>query len=76
MDLNAQWIVGFVDGEGCFYIGINRNQTMKFGVQILPELRLAFFFARLSTSKGFPESSISISCTLTLPQRERTKACS
>ena len=37
MDLNAQWIVGFVDGEGCFHIGINNNQKMKLGVQVLPE---------------------------------------
>jgi len=37
MDLNAQWIVGFVDGEGCFHIGINTNQKMKLGVQVLPE---------------------------------------
>ena len=38
MDLNAQWVVGFVDGEGCFHIGINRNPEMKLGVQVLPEL--------------------------------------
>jgi hypothetical protein len=37
MNLNAQWIVGFVDGEGCFHIGINKNQAMKLGVQVLPE---------------------------------------
>ena len=37
MDLNAQWIVGFVDGEGCFHIGINKNQKMTLGVQVLPE---------------------------------------
>lgn len=37
MDLNAQWIVGFVDGEGCFHIGINKNQTMRLGIQVLPE---------------------------------------
>ena len=37
MDLNAQWIVGFVDGEGCFHVGINKNRTMKLGVQVLPE---------------------------------------
>ena len=37
MKLNAQWIVGFVDGEGCFHIGINKNQEMKLGVQVLPE---------------------------------------
>ena len=37
MELNAQWVVGFVDGEGCFHIGINKNQEMKLGVQVLPE---------------------------------------
>jgi hypothetical protein len=37
MDLNTQWIVGFVDGEGCFHIGINQNEKMKLGVQVLPE---------------------------------------
>ena len=37
MNLNAQWIVGFVDGEGCFHVGINKNQEMKLGVQVLPE---------------------------------------
>lgn len=35
--LNAEWIVGFVDGEGCFHISINKNETMKLGVQVLPE---------------------------------------
>ena len=37
MDLNAQWVVGFVDGEGCFHIGINKNQEMTLEVQVLPE---------------------------------------
>ena len=37
MNLNAQWIVGFVDGEGCFHVGINQNKEMKLGVQVLPE---------------------------------------
>ena len=37
MNLTAQWIVGFVDGEGCFHVGINQNQEMRLGVQVLPE---------------------------------------
>ena len=37
MDLNAQWVVGFVDGEGCFYVSITKDKTMKLGVQVLPE---------------------------------------
>ncbi len=38
MRLEAQWIVGFVDGEGCFHISINKNDTMTAGFQVLPEL--------------------------------------
>ena len=37
MELEAQWIVGFVDGEGCFHISINKNDTMTSGFQVLPE---------------------------------------
>ena len=35
--LQVQWIVGFVDGEGCFHVGINRNEEMSLGFQVLPE---------------------------------------
>jgi hypothetical protein len=35
--LNPDWIVGFVDGEGCFHVAINKNDGVKFGYQILPE---------------------------------------
>jgi len=31
------WVVGFVDGEGCFSISINRNATTKTGWQVQPE---------------------------------------
>lgn len=37
MRLDAQWITGFVDGEGCFFIGINADPEMGAGVQVLPE---------------------------------------
>jgi hypothetical protein len=32
-----QWIVGFVDGEGCFSVPIFRNRTMRVGWQVQPE---------------------------------------
>lgn len=35
--LETQWILGFVDGEGCFHIGIAKNNTFKLGVQVCPE---------------------------------------
>ncbi len=37
MKLEAQWITGFVDGEGCFHVGINKNSEMTAGYQVLPE---------------------------------------
>ena len=37
MQLDPQWVVGFVDGEGCFHVGINANATMIHGRQVLPE---------------------------------------
>ena len=38
--LEAQWVVGFVDGEGCFYVGINAQPEMKTGYQVLPEFTI------------------------------------
>ena len=37
MELSAEWIVGFVDGEGCFFVGINPHKEMTSGYQVLPE---------------------------------------
>jgi hypothetical protein len=40
MDLLQDWVVGFVDGEGCFYVGINEHPEMSIGYQVLPEFRV------------------------------------
>ena len=37
MKLSPEWIVGFVDGEGCFHVSINRHDEMTMGYQVLPE---------------------------------------
>ena len=37
MTLDAKWITGFVDGEGCFFVGINKHPDMSTGYQVLPE---------------------------------------
>jgi hypothetical protein len=37
MKLDAGWITGFVDGEGCFFVGINEHPEMSAGYQVLPE---------------------------------------
>lgn len=40
MNLHIQWIVGFVDGEGCFHVSIVTNKTMKLGFQVKPSFRV------------------------------------
>lgn len=37
MNLDPQWIVGFIDGEGRFFVGINSHQSLKMSLQVLPE---------------------------------------
>ena len=37
MQLEAQWIVGFVDGEGCFHVSVNAHPETSVGYQVLPE---------------------------------------
>ena len=38
--LNPHWIVGFIDGEGCFHVGISKNKTMKLGYQVTLEFSI------------------------------------
>ncbi len=37
MELSPDWVVGFVDGEGCFHVSILRHPEMTVGYQVLPE---------------------------------------
>ena len=38
--LDKSWLVGFVDGEGCFHVSINKQLKMTLGMQVLPEFRV------------------------------------
>ena len=38
--LDKQWITGFVDGEGCFHVALNKQPKMTLGWQVLPEFRV------------------------------------
>ncbi len=40
MQLDPNWIAGFVDGEGTFYVGINKHTEMTAWFQVLPEFRI------------------------------------
>ncbi len=37
MELATDWVVGFVDGEGCFHCSLNRHSEMTIGYQVIPE---------------------------------------
>ena len=37
MNIDPHWIVGFVDGEGCFHVSVNPHKEMSAGFQVLPE---------------------------------------
>ena len=37
MFIDPNWVAGFTDGEGTFYVGINKNAEMTVGFQVLPE---------------------------------------
>lgn len=34
------WLIGFIDGEGTFHIGINQNKSMKLNYQVIMEFVL------------------------------------
>ena len=40
INLEPEWVVGFVDGEGCFFVGINNNETLFTKKQVLPEFTI------------------------------------
>ena len=40
MKLSKEWVVGFVDGEGCFHVGISIHKEMSVGYQVLPEFTI------------------------------------
>ena len=62
--LDVNWIVGFVDGEGCFHVAINKQQKMTLGWQVLPEFRVVQhkrdekLLYRLKSYFGFGEVTV------------------
>ncbi len=37
LELTSDWVAGFVDGEGCFHVSLQRHPEMTAGYQVLPE---------------------------------------
>ena len=40
MELSYDWVVGFVDGEGFFYVDFTEQPDITVGYQVLPEFRV------------------------------------
>jgi LAGLIDADG endonuclease len=38
--LNPYWVVGFIDGEGCFHVSVSKNKIMKLGYQVSLEFSI------------------------------------
>jgi hypothetical protein len=45
------YIAGFVDGEGCFHVAIQRNSSTRLGLQLVPEFRVSQDVARVELLK-------------------------
>ena len=41
------YVAGFVDGEGCFHVAIQRNESTRVGWQLVPEFRVNQDVARI-----------------------------
>jgi hypothetical protein len=39
--LNPHWVLGFIDAEGCFHVAIQKNATMRLGVQVQLQFSVA-----------------------------------
>ena len=51
----ASWIVGFVDGDGCFSVSIFYNKTSRFNWQIMPEFVITQSERDLDLLKNVPK---------------------
>lgn len=41
MKISKEWLTGFVDGEGCFYVAVIKNDSLKVGYQVQLEFVIA-----------------------------------
>nr|YP_009059715.1 LAGLIDADG/HNH endonuclease [Parasitella parasitica]AIO05765.1 LAGLIDADG/HNH endonuclease [Parasitella parasitica] len=39
--LNPHWVLGFVDGEGCFHVSVSKNNNTSLGYQVTLEFTIS-----------------------------------
>ena len=57
--LKADYICGFVDGEGSFHVAIYKDQAMKYGIKIIPEFHVS---QRISSKNVLEELKSYFNC--------------
>ena len=51
----GNYLAGFTDGEGCFYVGVHPTATVMLGLQVIPEFHVSQNGERISVLKLFAE---------------------
>ena len=55
LELDARWIVGFVDGEGCFSVAVHANPGAPYGWQLTPVFQVYQHEAHRAVLEGLRE---------------------
>ena len=51
----GNYLAGFADGEGCFYIGVHPTTNVTLGLQVIPEFHVSQNSERISVLQLFVE---------------------
>ena len=51
----GNYLAGFTDGEGCFYVGIHPTPNVTLGLQVIPEFHVSQNGERISVLQLFVE---------------------
>ncbi len=52
----GNYLAGFADGEGCFYIGVHPTATAALGIQVVPEFHVSQNRERISVLQLFQDT--------------------
>jgi len=56
--IEAQWVTGFVDGEGSFHIAFQKRPDLKFNWQAVPEFHVSQNFTGRAVLEEVKENDI------------------
>ena len=51
----GNYLAGFADGEGCFYVGVHPTSNVTLGLQVIPEFHVSQNGERISVLRLFAE---------------------